>query len=150
MPACENCQAEVLTDAQYCEACGHKIGTPSPKAEKEKEKAAAAERQTASPGSLRSEIAFLSGAVDQAKVRIDNWKSKGDQAKKEAERQQDLKKQEQEMARKERSGRGSGIVNFLVGLLALCAFVYLLVRLPRKGVSPSVVMRLWQGWTEDL
>lgn len=147
MPACENCQAEVLSDAQYCEACGHKIGTPSPKAEKEK--GPTTERLSATPGSLRSEIPFLSGIGDQAKVRFDNWKNKGEQAKKEAERQQDLKKQEQEAARKERSGRGSSILNFLVGLAALCAFVYLLIRLPRKGASPMLVMQLWEAWKEE-
>ena len=62
MPDCENCKGQVLPDATFCEACGHKLGTPA---------ARKPEPGEAKPGSLRSELAFLSGSIDQAKVRID-------------------------------------------------------------------------------
>lgn len=143
MPECENCQGQVLTDATFCEACGHKLGTPSTK--KAPEPAG-----DPKPGSLRSELAFLSGSIDQAKVRLDQWKQKGDQSKRAAEREAEQKKVEIEEARKERKKRSPfrAVLQFLTGLVALAAFVYLLIKLPRN-TSPAMIMHLWKAMQEE-
>jgi len=143
MPECENCKGQVLPDATFCEACGHKLGTPSPKSVQ-------AETSEARPGSLRSELAFLSGSIDQAKVRLDQWKQKGDQSKRAAEREAEQKKAEVEEARQERKKRSPfrAVLQFLTGLLALAAFIYLLIRLPRN-TSPTLIMQLWNSIQEE-
>jgi hypothetical protein len=143
MPECENCAAQVLRDATFCEACGHKLGTPSAKSQ-------APATGDAAPGSLRSELAFLAGSIDQAKVRLDQWKQKGDQTKRAAEQQAEQRKVEAEEAKKERKKRNPfrAVMQFLAGLVALAAFVYLLIRLPRN-TSPTVVFQLWQSLQEE-
>lgn len=142
MPDCENCQGQVLPDATFCEACGHKLGTPSSKKP--------ADLGEAKPGSLRSELAFLSGTIDQAKVRLDQWKQKGDQSKRAAERESEQKKSEVEEAKKERKKRSPfrAVMQFLTGLAALAAFVYLLIKLPRN-TSPTLIMQLWKSMQEE-
>lgn len=144
MAECENCNAQVLSNSTFCEACGHKLGTPSPKQQSTQE------LTTATPGSLRSELAFLSGTIDQAKVRLDQWKQKGDQTKRAAEREAEQKKVEEEEARKERKKRGPlrAVMQFLTGLVALAAFIYLLIRLPRN-TSPTMILQLWQSFQEE-
>lgn len=145
MPECENCQGQVLTDATFCEACGHKLGTPSTKKTPEPEAVGEAK-----PGSLRAELAFLSGSIDQAKVRLDQWKQKGDQSKRAAEREAEQKKVEVEEARKDRKKRSPfrAVLQFLSGLLALAAFVYLLIKLPRN-TPPLMTMQLWKALQEE-
>jgi hypothetical protein len=145
MPACENCNAQVLPDATFCEACGHKLGTTP--ASKIAEESGA----QATPGSLRSELAFLSGTIDQAKARIDQWKQKGDQSKRAAEIQAEQQRAAEEEARQEkRKKRGplQAVLQFLAGLAALAAFVYLLIRLPRNA-SPTLVLQLWASLQEE-
>ncbi|MBT9587173.1 zinc ribbon domain-containing protein [bacterium] len=142
MPDCENCQGQVLPDATFCEACGHKLGTPSTKK--------TADSGETKPGSLRSELAFLSGSIDQAKVRLDQWKQKGDQSKRAAEREAEQKKSEVEEAKKDRKKRSPfrAVIQFLSGLVALAAFVYLLIKLPRN-TSPAMIMHLWNSMQEE-
>jgi uncharacterized membrane protein YvbJ len=142
MQECENCQGQVLPDATFCEACGHKLGTPSSKN--------VVEASETKPGSLRSELAFLSGSIDQAKVRLDQWKQKGDQSKRAAEREAEQKKIEVEEAKKERKKRSPfrAVIQFLSGLVALAAFVYLLIKLPRN-TSPAMIMALWNSMQEE-
>ena len=142
MPDCENCQGQVLPDATFCEACGHKLGTPSSKK--------TPDSGEAKPGSLRSELAFLSGTIDQAKVRLDQWKQKGDQSKRAAERESEQKKSEVDEAKKERKKRSPlrAVMQFLTGLAALAAFVYLLIKLPRN-TSPTLIMQLWKSMQEE-
>ena len=141
MPDCENCKGQVLPDATFCEACGHKLGTPAAKKPDPSE---------AKPGSLRSELAFLSGSIDQAKVRIDQWKQKGDQSKRSAEREAEQKRIEKEEAKAERKKRSPlrAVMQFLTGLMALAAFVYLLIKLPRN-TSPTLIMQLWGSIQEE-
>ncbi len=141
MPECENCKGQVLPDATFCEACGHKLGTPSAKQAVSDPGSGAA-----SPGSLRSELAFLSGSIDQAKARLDQWKQKGDQSKRTAEIEAEQRKAAQEENRQERKKRSPfrAVIQFLTGLAALAAFVYLLIRLPRN-TSPTMVLQLWQA-----
>lgn len=140
MPACVNCGADILPDSQFCEACGHKVGEP------------AGAKSKAGPGSLRSEVAFLAGAVDQAKVRIDTWRQKGDQAKIQSERQAGIQRQEKQQEKQEaRKKRGplQVVTQILVGLMALAAFVFLLLRMPRK-TSPYAMMLLYKGVLETI
>jgi hypothetical protein len=143
MAECENCGAQVLRDATFCEACGHKLGTPSAKQ-------IAQSGGEAVPGSLRSELAFLAGSIDQAKVRLDQWKQKGDQSKRAAERDAEQRRAEVEEAQKERKKRSPfrAVMQFLTGLIALAAFVYLLIRLPRN-TSPTIVFQLWNNLCEE-
>lgn len=144
MAECENCGAKVLTDATFCEACGHKLGTPSPK------QIASQAGTEAGPGSLRAELAFLAGSIDQAKVRLDQWKQKGDQSKRAAEREAEQRKAEVEEQKKERKKRSPfrAVLQFLTGLVALAAFVYLLIRLPRN-TNPTIVLQLWKNFQEE-
>ena len=139
MPECVQCKANILPDSQYCEACGHKVGDPV--------------GQKSGSGSLRSEVAFLSGAVDQAKARLEGWRQKGDTARLQAEREQAIKKQEQQVEKQEQSKKKRGIVETLmqvvVGVIALVAFVYLLLKMPRKA-SPYMIYRAHQQYLEML
>lgn len=133
----------MLPDSTFCEVCGHKLGTPPARS-------AAAEGGQAAPGSLRSELAFLAGSLDQAKTRLDQWKQKGEQSKRAAERKQEQRQTEVEEARQERKKRNPvrAVLQFLTGLAALAAFVYLVIRLPRNTPF-SVVMRLWTEWQSE-
>lgn len=139
MPECLQCKANILPDSQYCDACGHKVGEPV--------------GQKSGSGSLRSEVAFLSGAVDQAKARLEGWRQKGDTARLQAEREQAIKKQEQEVEKQEQSKKKRGILETLmqmmVGIVALVAFVYLLLKMPRKA-SPHAVLRVHQEFLQML
>lgn len=139
MSECENCGAKVLPNATFCEACGHKLGTPAPR------KGATGELpSTASPGSLRSELAFLSGSLDQAKARLDQWKQKGDQSRRTAEIEAEQRKAQEEEQRQQKKKRHPlrAVFQFLTGLAALAAFVYLIIRLPRN-TSPTLMFQLW-------
>ena len=144
MPACVSCGADILPDSQFCEVCGHKVGEPAATKASPPEKAG--------PGSLRSEIAFLAGAVDQAKVRIENWRHKGDQAKLQAEREANIQRIDKEQVKKEeRKKRGplQTLMQVLVGLISLAAFVYLLIKMPRK-TSPYAMMFLYKEMLQTI
>ena len=141
---CVSCGADILPDCQFCEACGHKVGEPAP--------VEAAKTTKAGPGYLRAEVAFLAGAVDQAKVRIDNWRQRGDQAKVQAEREAGIQRQEKEQEQQEgRKKRGpfQVLMQILVGLVALAAFVFLLIRMPRK-LSPYAVLFLYREMLQTI
>ena len=99
---------------------------------------------------MRAELAFLSGSIDQAKVRIDQWKQKGDQSKRAAEREAEQQRIEKEEAAKERKKRSPfrAVIQFLTGLAALAAFVYLLIKLPRNA-SPTLIIQLWNSIQEE-
>ena len=144
MPQCESCGSGALSDAQFCEACGHRLGTPveSKKAHAEPSPVSNVE---AKPGSLRADVAFLSGAVDQAKVRLDNWKHRGDKAstKIEADRQAEQKRAEKEERKANAKGPLARIARFVAGVSALLLFVYLLIRLPRSQMSPVMTLQLY-------
>lgn len=144
MATCEQCGGTVLPDATYCDSCGHKIGTPSARQALEQS------GTQATPGSLRSELAFLAGGMDQAKARLDQWKQKGDQSKRIANLEAEQKRAEVEQQRQERKKRGPlrAVMQFLTGLLALAAFVYLLIRLPRN-TSPTMILQLWTSFQEE-
>jgi hypothetical protein len=133
MPECLQCKASILPDSQYCEACGHKVGEPA--------------GGKSGSGSLRGEVAFLSGAVDQAKVRLEGWRQKGDTARLNAERELAIRKQDEQEQQQESTKKKRGILETLmqtlVGIVALAAFVYLLLRMPRNS-SPALVYRAHQ------
>ena len=144
MAECENCGAQVLPNSTFCDACGHKLGTPSPKKGTQ-------ELGSATPGSLRGELAFLSGGIDQAKAKLDQWKQKGDQSKRLAEHEAEQRKVAAEEARKERKKGGplQTMMQFLAGLAALAAFIYLLIKLPRKTGNPLHMLMLWQSMQDE-
>jgi hypothetical protein len=88
--------------------------------------------------------------VDQAKFRIDNWRQRGDQAKVQADREAGIQRQEKEQEKVEqRKKRGpfQVFLQILVGLAALAAFIFLLIRMPRKS-SPYAVMCLYKNMLE--
>jgi hypothetical protein len=139
MPECLQCKASILPDSQYCEACGHKVGEPA--------------GTKSGSGSLRGEVAFLSGAVDQAKVRLEGWRQKGDTARLNAERELAIRKQDEQEQKQESTKKKRGILETLmqtlVGIVALAAFVYLLLRMPRNS-SPALVYRAHQEFLSML
>ena len=145
---CEKCGAENLPDTRFCEACGHELGsTPEPSEEAtvtvDEPEDNDDESAPARPGSLRDEIPFLTGAVDQAKARFQGWQQKN--ARKKTEKVRDKEFSEQRAAQqpesKEQSSMMSRIMAFLVGILALAAFIYLLIRYPRNA-SPAMAWAL--------
>lgn len=138
MPTCPNCQAEVISDAQFCEACGYRLGQAAQQGSVEVRNV---ERPAALPGSLRNEIPFLSGAVRQAKARLESWKEQTERDKREARREEDMRKQEEEQAVK-KSGKRS-IWLMLVGVMVLAAWVWLIIRFPPKA-NPLLKWQLLQ------
>ncbi len=143
MATCPNCQAEVITDAQFCEACGYRLaGGDQGTVEVHN-----VERPAALPGSLRNEIPFLSGAVRQAKARLDSWKEQTERDKREARREEDLRKQEEEAAAK-KGGTGRRIGLMLVGILVLAAWVWLIIRFPPKA-NPMMKWQLLQEMRKE-
>lgn len=146
---CEQCGASNLPEARFCEACGHELGTP---AEQELpvqtvEGESGTGSVGASPGSLRDEIPFLTGAVEQAKARIEDWRLKNTRKKTEAERERRV---EEERRREEQQSRSpvNRFISIVLGLVALAAFLALLLRYPRQ--SPEVVMGLMQDLMDRL
>lgn len=143
---CEKCGADNLPGTQYCEACGHELGTPSEAAaaaleiddEPETEPLGNPEDRPAKPGSLRDEIPFLTGAVDQAKARFQGWQQKKARQKTEKVREEEYSgsSSNSEPAAPEQSSFMSKVMGFLVGILALALFIYLLIRFPGKS-SPA-------------
>jgi hypothetical protein len=151
MAQCESCGAGALSDAQFCEACGHRLGTPS-EASKKAAEAVSPGNPEATPGSLRANVAFLSGAVDQAKIRLaDNWKQRGEKpsTKIEAERQAVQKREEQEERRASAKGPIARITRFVVGVSALLLFVYLLIRIPRGQMTPLMTLQLYKEMMKE-
>lgn len=138
MPSCPNCQAEVITDAQFCEACGYRLAG----GEQGTVEVRNVERPAALPGSLRNEIPFLSGAVRQAKARLESWKEQTERDKREARREEELRQQEEEQAARKGSGKRS-VWLMLVGLLVLAAWVWLIIRFPPKA-NPMLKWQLLQ------
>ncbi len=142
---CEKCGADNLPGTQYCEACGHELGTPSEAAaaaleiddEPETEALGDSDDRPAKPGSLRDEIPFLTGAVDQAKARFQGWQQKKSRQKTEKVRDEEYANNAPaDSAPAEQSSFMSKVMGFLVGILALALFIYLLVRYPGKS-SPA-------------
>jgi hypothetical protein len=147
MSMCESCGASALSDAQFCEACGHRLGTPDLRKLPPETSSVSAE---AKPGSLRGEVAFLSGAVDQAKVRIDNWKNRGSEKTKiEAERKAVQKREEREEMRAAVRSPLARISRFVVGLSAMLLFVYLLTRMPRGQMSAVMILQLYKEMAKE-
>lgn len=150
---CEKCGADNLPGTQYCEACGHELGMPSEEAaaaleidsEVDTETLGDPDDRPAKPGSLRDEIPFLTGAVDQAKARFQGWQQKKARQKTEEVRDKEFSSQaREEAAAPEHSSFMSKVMAFLVGILALAAFIYLLIRYPRQ-TSPAQAWALAQA-----
>lgn len=147
---CSKCGADNLPEAKFCEACGAELGATEDIPEQElleqtdEDDGDEGEPRMAKPGSLRDEIPFLTGAVDQAKARLEGWQQKSARKKTEKLRQKEFKRQEAER-KPEVTGSsfGSRLAAFLVGLLALAAFLYLLLNYPRR-MSPAAAWSLAQ------
>lgn len=139
MPTCPNCQAEVISDAQFCEACGYRLAGGG--AEQGTVEVKNVEKPGALPGSLRNEIPFLSGAVRQAKARLESWKEQTERDKREARREEELRKQEEEAAAKKGGGRSLWLM--LTGIIVLAVWVWLIIRFPPKA-NPMLKWQLLQ------
>ncbi len=137
---CEKCGAENLPDSKFCEVCGHELGTdPEPEApDQSQDLAPEQEEDDTKPGSLRDEIPFLTGAVDQARARLEDWQQKSARRKTEKVRQKEYQQQAAEEKKESKDGLGSRIMSLLVGILAIAAFIYIVVRLPR-GTNPEAI-----------
>ncbi len=123
MTTCPNCQAQVLQDAVFCEACGWKLDEPVPEGPQERPRA---------KGSLRAEIPLLSGAVRQIRARVEGFRERSERKR----RQTQERNQE-----KQDSGpsRGRTFLGILAGLALLVLWAWLLIR----GIRGQAV-------TEDL
>ncbi|MCA9796704.1 MAG: hypothetical protein KC910_33070, partial [Candidatus Eremiobacteraeota bacterium] len=121
---CEQCSESNLPEAKYCEACGHELGT-EPENDSPSSPIDSGESSETRPGSLRDEIPFLTGAVDQARARIEDWKQKSARKQTEKVREREFREQ---AAASESKGEGAGlgqrVMTLLVGILAIAAFIY--------------------------
>lgn len=146
---CEQCSESNLPEAKYCEACGHELGT-EPENDSPSSPIDSGESSETRPGSLRDEIPFLTGAVDQARARIEDWKQKSARKQTEKVREREFREQ---AAASESKGEGAGlgqrVMTLLVGILAIAAFIYILVRLPR-GTSPTAIWTLAWSIAQDV
>lgn len=115
MPTCPNCQAQVLQDAIFCEACGWKLDSPVP----------SAAGQAPARGSLRAEIPLLSGAVRQVQARLGGLREKLQRDRGHIERDREAQRQETE---DKRQNRGRTFLGLVAGLALLALWVWLLVR----------------------
>ncbi|MEW6282924.1 MAG: zinc ribbon domain-containing protein [Candidatus Eremiobacterota bacterium] len=152
MPTCPNCQADTITDAQYCEACGYRLASSVVhSSEHGTVESYGVPKPDALPGSLRAEIPFLSGAVKQARARLESWKEQAERDKLEARREKDLQRQEEDSPKKR--GRRS-IWLMLVGVLVLVLWVFIIVRWP-PGMNPAAKWQLLHemlrraGWEDE-
>ncbi|HXE73047.1 MAG TPA: zinc ribbon domain-containing protein [Candidatus Nitrosotenuis sp.] len=126
MSQCPNCRAEVLSDALFCEACGHRLAEPA--------QTNGDAGQRATPGSLRAEIPLLSGAAAQIRARIEGMKER-------VERERQSSRREEEIRRKEESTpKRRSWLTVVIGVLILILWAYLLVRWPR----PASPLMIWQ------
>ncbi len=120
MPTCPNCQAKVLQDAIFCEACGWKLDSPLPAGGCEGQPDPAPAR-----GSLRAEIPLLSGAVRQVQARLDGMREKFQRDRGNQERGREVQRQE---AEEKRHGKARTFLGLLAGVALLALWIWLLVR----------------------
>lgn len=124
---CFRCGAENLPEAKFCESCGTSLDAEMPSGEPTQSLAPR-------PGSLRDAIPFLTGGVDQAKVRFDGWKQKKTRNETERLREEHFEKERQEQVALEESNKkesfSTTVTRVLVGLLALALLIYLLIKHP--------------------
>ncbi|MBI3925007.1 MAG: zinc ribbon domain-containing protein [Armatimonadetes bacterium] len=153
MEVCRKCGAQNIDEARYCEVCGVDLAEVETQEALSGDSPAGGELGTAaqpSPGSLRDQIPFLTGAVEQAKARIDSWKQRSERSRQDKVRQEEAARQEQEQRATSARGSLSGLWSFLLGLVALAAFIYLLLRLPRGSFSPAVAWMLLEEIQQSL
>lgn len=132
MPTCPNCQASVLQDAIYCEACGWKLDAPPPAPEE------ARGDRPPTHGSLRAEIPLLSGAARQIKARIEGFRERTEREMQSTRREQEIRRQEEEQTRK---GKGKNFLGIVLGVALLALWIWLLVR-GIRGNPPQHVLDL--------
>ncbi len=129
MQQCSQCGAENVDEARFCEACGVDLSSTSQPE---------SSRTEPGTGSLRDEISFLTGAVEKAKARLEEWRQKEERKKVEQTRQEEAEKQEtKQKATFLRMIEKVGSI--VVGIIALAAFLYMLIRLPKTGnLNPNL------------
>ncbi len=124
---CFRCEAENLPEAKFCESCGTSLDAEMPSGEPTQSLAPR-------PGSLRDAIPFLTGGVDQAKVRFDGWKQKKTRNETERLREEHFEKERQEQVALEESNKkesfSTTVTRVLVGLQSLALLIYLLMKHP--------------------
>lgn len=124
---CFRCGAENLPEAKFCENCGASLDAEMPSGEPTQSLAPR-------PGSLRDAIPFLTGGVDQAKVRFDGWKQKKTRNETERLREEHFENERQQQVALEESNKkesfSSTVTRILVGLLALALLIYLIIKHP--------------------
>lgn len=133
MPTCPKCQANVLQDAIYCEACGHKLDEPLPAGN-----GGVAGDRPPTHGSLAAEIPLLSGAARQIRARLEGFKERAEREMQSTRREQQVRKQEEQEGR---AGKGRTFLGIVVGVALLVLWVWLLVRGVR-GNPPQHVLQL--------
>lgn len=127
MSTCPNCQAQILQDAIFCEACGWKLDEPVPEDPRQKPQA---------KGSLRAEIPLLSGAVRQIRARVEGYRERSERKRRQAQE----KNQEQQ---EPRGSRGRTFLGILAGLALLALWAWLLVR-GIRGPAPAEELQFLQ------
>jgi len=125
MSTCPNCQAQILQDAIFCEACGWKLDEPVPESPQERPR---------TKGSLRAEIPLLSGAVRQIRARVEGYRERSERKR----RQTQERNQEKQDSGQSRSRTFLGI---LAGLALLILWAWLLIR-GIRGQAPLEDMQL--------
>jgi hypothetical protein len=112
MSTCPNCQAQVLQDARFCEACGWKLDEPVPETPQDRPRA---------KGSLRAEIPLLSGAVRQIRARVEGYRERSERKRRKIQE----RNQEQQDST---PSRGRTFLGILAGLALLILWAWLLIR----------------------
>ncbi len=120
MPICPNCQAKVLQDAVFCEACGWKLDSPLPAGGGEGRPG-----QVPARGSLRAEIPLLSGAVRQVQARLEGMRERFQRDRGTQGRDRDARRQQSDA---KRHGKARTVLGLVAGMALLALWVWLLIR----------------------
>lgn len=135
---CPECQKDNLAKSKFCSYCGASLEASQIPPEKslvgpiDPEDLAQQEEPEVRPGSLRDQVAFLSGRWDQAKAKVKKWQSS--QVREEFEESQQRFAEETTQGLKDTKNKPislrTRILSILVGLTALAVFIWILMGQP--------------------